>query len=340
MSRNESKMPSEDRIERLLRFAGPRPEVPEGRSERVHDQVREVWRAGLRRRARRRWTLTWTALAAAAALTGIALFPGLGERLATYAEPVPQGPVARVESVTGAVRFAARHGQESERGRLVMVGDVLRAGAALESADPGRMALRLASGPSVRMDVNSAVRLLSGEVIGLDRGSVYVDSGTSQATVEIQTPTGKVLDVGTQFEVRLRPQGVRVRVRDGLIHLERSGESFEATAGTELEVDSAGTVSRRSVPTYGPMWEWVLETAPPFQLEGSNLGDFLAWVDQETGWGLRFADRRTELSAPYVVLHGSLDGIRPDRALDAVLPTCGLTHELDSGTLHIEPLPQ
>jgi ferric-dicitrate binding protein FerR (iron transport regulator) len=339
MSGDESRVPSEDRIERLLRFAGPRPEVPVERSERVHEQVKADWQRGLRRRFQRRAVL-WTTLAAAAALAGFLVMPGAGDRVMGYLEPAPQGPIARVEAVSGAVRFAARHNEASERGRLVLVGDMLRAGATLETAERGRIAVRLDRGPSVRLDVESTVRFLSDAEIGLDRGSVYVDSGALQSPIEVHTAAGTVVDIGTQFEVRLRPQGMRVRVRDGSIQLERLGESFEAGAGTELEVDAAGAVRRREVPIYGPMWDWVLEVAPPFRLEGSSLSDFLAWVDQETGWSIRFAERRAELSAASIVLHGSLDGLRPDRALDAVLPTCGLTHTLDSGTLYIEALPQ
>ena len=37
-------------------------------------------------------------------------------------------------------------------------------------------------------------------------------------------------------------------------------------------------------------------------------------------------------------LHGSIDGMTPVEALDAVLPTCGLTHRVDAGTLHVQHL--
>jgi FecR protein len=333
------KSPSDDRIERLLRYAGPRPSVPEDRAERVKDAVMRSWRGALRARFRRR-VVWWGSLAAAAASLALVLAPRVGLDVDSYLEPLPASPVAHVETLAGVARYAPREARGGLPAQYVLVGDVLETGGTLETGSQSRIALRLNSGPSMRVDRDSSLHFLSPSAVELARGAVYVDSRALGVPIEVHTAAGTVTDVGTQFEVRLQPEGVRVRVREGLVSLERSGKSFAAEAGTELEVDGSGSVARRAVPTFGPPWDWVLDVAPPFTLEGSTLASFLQWVDRETGLGVRFADQRAELAAPSVILHGSLDGLRPDRALDAVLPTCGLTHRLDSGTLYIEALPE
>jgi ferric-dicitrate binding protein FerR (iron transport regulator) len=131
---------------------------------------------------------------------------------------------------------------------------------------------------------------------------------------------------------------MRVRVREGAVRLDRPGgeeRAEEAAAGLELELDDAGGLVRRPVAATGPHWAWTLAIAPPFELEGRRLADFLAWVRRETGWEVRFVDPALEVATADIVLHGSLRGITPDLAPAAVLPTCGLEHAVDQGALVI-----
>ena len=71
-------------------------------------------------------------------------------------------------------------------------------------------------------------------------------------------------------------------------------------------------------------------------MEGHTLESFLGWVTRETGLEATFVDAAVAESAPDVVLHGSIEGLRPDQALEAVLPTCGLQHRVSGGNLMIE----
>ena len=58
------------------------------------------------------------------------------------------------------------------------------------------------------------------------------------------------------------------------------------------------------------------------------------------GAGSAVAQSRTE--AKYVgrpltdVLRGSIDGLTPEQALEAILPTCGLAHRIANGTVTID----
>ena len=80
-------------------------------------------------------------------------------------------------------------------------------------------------------------------------------------------------------------------------------------------------------------WQWVQEIAPSFAIEGRTLGEFLAWVGRETGWQVRWLDAGAAPRALAVVLHGSVEGLPPEQALAAVLPTCGLAHRLEEGAV-------
>ncbi|MEZ5331244.1 MAG: FecR family protein [Thermoanaerobaculia bacterium] len=327
-----------DRIGRLLRWAGPRPVAPLDRARRVRIAVESDWLqavAGRRRRRAALWAGATAALAAALAL--VVLLPERATR-----EPEVQlatGPVGRTAVVQGLVWQLAEPDSIGADKRRLALDDEIRAGDTLESTQDGRLALQLAAGPSLRLDVDSRVRLLSPTVFRLERGAVYVDSGLgpeSSGSVEVLTELGAVTDIGTQFEVRVLPDGLRVRVREGMVSLASGEDQHRTGAGTELSLTAAGALSRRHVPIGGAAWDWILEVAPSFELEGASLDSFLRWVARETGREIRFSDRAAERAAPGVVLHGSASGLRPDQALEAVLPTCGLTHSLADGTVLIQ----
>ncbi len=320
-----------DNIGRLLRMAGPRPSAPHEREARVKELVHDEWRASLRGRRQRLWMVRGgLSLAAAASML---LMVGLLFQPMAPVRPVFDGPIGELETLSGAVTLVA-----DGVSRPLHIGDRIPAGATIDTGSTGRAAVRLASGSSLRLDQGTRLRGLTDSVVELESGGVYLDSGEDGTSdqVEIQTSFGSVRDIGTQFEVRLADEAFRIRVREGSIHLDRDGRVYDAGAGVELSVDSEGELSRRSVAVFGPEWDWILAVAPPFELEGKTLDVFLAWVSRETGVEPRFLDEQVEAGAPEVVLHGSLDDIPPDEALDAVLPTCGLAHRLDGGMVVIQ----
>jgi hypothetical protein len=329
-----------DRIGPLLRLAGPREAVPADRMRRVKAAVHAEWRQQTRARSRRT-TVGWSVGALAAAALVL-----LSVRVAVRdAAPVASPPqaLATVDAVSGAVRLVP----SSERGAggptLFQVGDHIRVGDGVDTTSGGVAALRLAGGASVRIDRGTRVRVLSGATLVLDEGAIYVDSGAGQdalprdaPSLEVRTAVGLVRDIGTQFEVRLLSgSALRVRVRDGLVRLSQSRRTHDATPGDELTLDGNGSVIRRTVPVYGADWAWAAALARPFELEGQSLRDFLDWIVGENGWQLRFADAAVEQTSLTTVLHGSIQGLTPEEALAAVLPTVGVEHRLENGVLLI-----
>jgi hypothetical protein len=123
-------------------------------------------------------------------------------------------------------------------------------------------------------------------------------------------------------------RALRVRVRDGRVRLDSAGRVRDAGAGGLLVADEDGVVRLEAAPTFGADWAWVLR-ATSFRLEGATLARFLRWVEEEGGRSVDVADAATAAAADRTILHGSIAGLSLEEALDAVLPTIGLTHRAD-----------
>jgi len=323
---SSSEPANEQAVERLLRTAGPRAEVPQARRERVRLVARSAWREGAAAHRRRRFGL-WSVSAgvAAAALVALALVPGFLRGTGSGAV------VAKVRHAPAGL--AAAEGSSS---RPLKKGAEIRAGSVLETSPAARAALELSGGGSLRLDVGTRLRAESAEVFTLERGAVYLDSEGRPGGFEIRTARGQVRDIGTQFEVRL-DGGLFVRVREGKIELSRDGTAREAVAGVELSVSEQGQISQRAIPVFGPLWNWAAAAAPAFAVEGRSAREFLEWVCREEGWTLRYQETATEAAATSAILHGSAEGLAPLEALTAVLPVSGLQHTVKDGILTVSP---
>lgn len=318
-----------DEVARLLQAAGPRPAVPEERTSRVRGAVHAHWRRTIATR-RRAWLIAWSAVPVAAAAVAVVLVAS-GALKKMRLTPPAAGPVATLERSEGSVLWL--------NGPSPGVGAGLDAASALETGVDGRVALRLGGGASVRVDVRTRLRLISDDELALDRGAAYVETSgaaASGATVMVRTALGTVRDIGTRFQVRASPEALRVSVREGVAAIEHRGRAHSAPAGTGLTMDDDGNVTSRPVPPFDAEWDWVQEVAPPFDLEGRRLGEYLAWIGKETGLRIEYADASIPADASSVLLHGSVEGLRPDETLEAVLPTCGLRHRIGAGAVVIE----
>jgi hypothetical protein len=66
---------------------------------------------------------------------------------------------------------------------------------------------------------------------------------------------------------------------------------------------------------------------------------FLDWVSREQGWRWQFEQPAMRGRVEQIVLHGTIDGLTPEEALAAVLPTCGLSFRQDGARLIVGLLP-
>jgi ferric-dicitrate binding protein FerR (iron transport regulator) len=239
----------------------------------------------------------------------------------------PEGDIARVEVLTG----------RGECGGL-STGDVLREGALLRTCTDSGMALRLAVGASLRVDARTSVRFLSSDRLELVSGTIYLDCQPEEVSspIEVVTPFGSLYDLGTQYLITVDESRMALRVREGSVELRSEGAVHRAAAGSALVALRDGTVQRvEAISPTGPSWDWVLPLAPGFELDGRSLADFLQWVHRETGYQVLFLEPDLATAAEGILLRGHIDGLSPGQALEAVLPTTGLRHEISGSELRI-----
>jgi ferric-dicitrate binding protein FerR (iron transport regulator) len=329
----------EEEIGNLIRSADRRPPIPAEELTNLKQVARSAWdELVTTERTRRRRLRVAQSLAASLLLALLGAWWWLAGR-----GPIESAEIASVDLSTGWVEAVRGSGPETGESFEIGVGDNLSNGltvatAGTEHASPGRVALRMARGQSVRLDAGTRIRFLSHSRLELERGAVYVDSGPSvsdDADLEILTPLGLVREIGTQYEVRLEDETdtVRVRVREGSVSVVRDGESHSAGRGEQLTLQRDGSVARSVVEPDGPEWLWVLATAPSLNIDGQSLGTYLDWVARETGWQVRYADEELEQSARTIRLHGTIDGLQPNESIGMILQGSGLDYRNEEGAI-------
>jgi ferric-dicitrate binding protein FerR (iron transport regulator) len=308
-----SELQGEDALRELFARAEPRLVPPAGDEAEIRRALYAEWDALTGRRIVHRRVAA--VAAAAAAVAGVAL-------LLVNTSTVPGPTIAFAERVQGDVQVD---------GVRIAVGAPISAGAEIDTHS-GQIALRLAdAGGSLRLAPRTELTLSATAGARLDAGSLYFDSedGSAVAHFEIRTPFGIVRDVGTQFIAKLEGEHLEVGVRDGRVAIARDSEIVEASPGERLTVPRGmASVRRGTIESFGADWSWAERLAPPFDIDGRRLIDFLTWVAEQTGRALEFADAATEQTARDTLLSGSID-LEPLPKLAAVLALTDLDYQID-----------
>jgi ferric-dicitrate binding protein FerR (iron transport regulator) len=314
---------------RLLWLGGQRADVPEDCERRVKravlDEVRAVARGRRRRRAA---VVAGIGLSmAAAALLMVRMASSRIEKSPLRAE------IATVERLEGDGGGVIVQDGSTAPVRLALAG-IIRADDRIATGLFGRVGLRLSDNVSLRFDRASRARLVSASRIDLEAGAIYVDSGHDTPPLEVHTSFGVVRDIGTQFEVRVGAEALRVRVRSGVVEVRHGDVMSPARPGTELTLDRRGASTRAVLP-YGSEWTWAAELGRPLTIEGLSLKSFVDHLCREQGWTAAYGDATLARDASGIILHGSADGLQPTESLAVVLATTGLTYRLKDGELLI-----
>lgn len=319
---------NDEDIEQVLKSAGPRPRPPVEVERAVRKRLHAEWLAMVagKRRDRRRQT--------AFALAAGILVAAIGIWFAAPRLTEPPDVIATLAVAEGEMRVKSGW---IPVWRQVVDSQPLLKGQTLETGPAGRGALTLPGGISVRLDSRSLLTITSAEHLTLDRGALYVDAGPAvspASRLDVMTPSGSVRHIGTQYEVRLMGKDVRLRVREGRIEWRaRTGDIERSQTGEQLTIAGDGTVERRAIPRYGESWDWIAATAPVIDIEGLPLGRFLSWVGRELGREIAYASPHTASDVVGIVVHGSISGLTPTQALDAVLATTRLRAVIADGRI-------
>lgn len=324
-------------------MAAPRAEVPPDIEARVYGQVRREWEvatsrpdgADAYRRVRRTWILNvagarlrrWMMPVALAA----SLLLAIGVLQQREDAPVPMRvPVATVARVIVA----------GNPDGLPLSGDPVYADERLSTGPGQGLSLRLGNATSLRVDQNTTLVVDAAHRLSLESGRVYADTGAfiyRDRALVIDTGMGSVTDIGTQFAVEIQDGMLQVAVREGRVDVNRDAGEVVALAGERLRLERDGAVIAEKLAPHDAYWDWAAGLAPPFNIQNKSLLDFLSWAARETGRELVFHDNELRMAAMRTDLHGSVAGLGPAEALDAVLATTGFRYRTEADRIVIEP---
>ena len=95
-------------------------------------------------------------------------------------------------------------------------------------------------------------------------------------------------------------------------------------AGEKIRVTPRGEIVRSTVAAHDPTWQWAAHTAPLFDINDQTFAAFADWVARETGRKVVYESSAAQSAAGELKLRGSIAGLDPDTALNAVLSTTQL----------------
>ena len=228
-------------VEELFQHASPRPQPPPADAEFVRQALYKEWdQVVSQRRVRRR--MGWFAAAAS-----ILVMAGAATIVLRPQMLFPrQAVVATIERAVGTFQVAEA-GQQSTP--AVAEGFELLEGHTLITGADALVAMRPASGGSLRLAAGSTLKLLDEGRVELTGGALYFDSwsGGDQpgGHLIVDTPMGTVRDVGTQFVTRMSPDSLAVSVREGLVAVHRGDDELVATVGEHVTVGESRHVVER-----------------------------------------------------------------------------------------------
>ncbi|MDE2306319.1 MAG: FecR domain-containing protein [Gammaproteobacteria bacterium] len=319
----------EDEVGALIASAGRRPEVDARVRATVFAAVEQAWQEQGAQRRRRRGLKRLLA----ASLAGMALLLGWRD---FRQDPAVAGPVGVFVAARGPVQVAPL----GARG-LIVAGDALEAGTSISTGGTGEVLVNLGS-VALRIGPATTVVLDSDGQVRLDRGRVYVDSGgpaDHAQRVVVDTPLGRVTHLGTEFQVRLDPSRLlSVSVREGsVVILDGAGRGQRITRGQGVDVAAGGAVTRLAVSPTDASWEWVGRLLPDFAIDGRPLSAFLDWYAREEGLRLVLVPPLSRPQVERTILSGSISGLTPRQALDAVMATTRFDYDTSTpGELRIQ----
>ena len=321
----------EMQVRDLIVEAGNRPDLPADDLQAIRDAARAEWTAlveqqqgRVRREPRRIWALAASLLMVVAAAWWWAIQN-------SAIDPAAAVIVAVVERVDGGDADSFVPGTE------IQVGDAIETPTGLDG-EAHRLALRLASGASLRVDSQSRLSFVADDEIELRRGAIYLDTGqqpSADGTLTVNTELGSVRHVGTQYEVRLLDyeEAVRIRVREGEVALESVAGPHRIRAGEQLEVGEDGRVVDDAIQPYESAWDWVSEIAPAIEIDDLPILSYLEWLARESGREIVFESAGVESYAAQHTITLPTEGLTPMQSLDAARIASKLVYEAENGSI-------
>jgi len=108
-------------------------------------------------------------------------------------------------------------------------------------------------------------------------------------------------------------------------------------AGEQITIGDDDVFRSVAIAANDPDWLWIHSLATAPDIDDQPLTVLLAWVARESGVKVRYASPAIERKATATILHGSIQRLKPFEALEVMLATTDLRHEvLSDGTILIK----
>jgi ferric-dicitrate binding protein FerR (iron transport regulator) len=339
MSDKQRESDSDRMVAKLIETAGRGPTATDDAKQRIYSEVKAEWLRAIEPAPRHErpssarprtarlpvWLLPSLPIAAAIVLVMFVTLMVL--------RPVPEqaAPMATVVKTIGAVELRRAENDSgaplSPESGTVYVGDRIVAG------PDGAASILLDGEVSLRIGADSVVILASTDDIEVRYGVVYLDTGEELSparALAVNTPFGSVTHIGTQYEVSVNDERLRIRIREGAVSYDRGNgrDSFVAETGQQLLVSDGNAPVPTSIPTTGEAWRWVEELASAPSGEQHSVLELLRWITRETGRELSFENEALRSAAEATVLRGAA-GLTPSETLTVIDSTTDVRYRLD-----------
>ena len=338
-------------ITELLHHADARESAPDATKQRIKSQLKAQWRQKNSQRKKRNIWLASGTFASALSVFMLMIFNG---QMFSDNQVTNNVMLARVQGDVKTSFSSSR--DESLQGNNInntMDLKTLPVGTMIETLSDGLATLTLHTGGDLRLHHNSQLIVNSHNEFTLSFGTVYFDSGKGDLTIAgsrmadldkqkpslsaitIKTLHGNIQDIGTQFQVSSNTSTLQVSVREGLINLHNEQGKKVVNQGFKLTEQSNGSFEEVAISPQDQSWQWVNDAAPSFNLEGKNLHQFLVWISREHGLVLHFNQKHTEKLSKFIILHGDINGLDLEQALNTVFATTELSYRIEHNKLKV-----
>ena len=301
-------------MEHLFQLIGNRPALPE--------EYQKNWSAGFRAELQKVVTRRRQKLRVAVGICAVLVF-GLFFSFLSPWQSDQQIRIAQLSGLSGQMRL---------NGEIVPTqqsATAIDSGSRIETATASFARLRYQQA-DIRLAENTTLYLFE-DKISLTSGEIYIDSQSKKGRNILVIAKGVYIrDIGTQFLVSTSANGVISRVREGSIAVKFDAIEHIAKADStarQIEITSNGSTRMSEIPAFGDEWDWIMNQSPAFHLDGSSALEFLQWVSDESGRPLVFASQLARETAEKTILHGDINGIHPEVAVDLVLASTQLIAE-------------
>ncbi len=328
---DQSGLSDESTLARLVKQGGVQEQPSEIARARARKAAEAAWQKKVQqhtdpqfgrkiRNAQKKRYAGWVALAASLTLSFWLLI--------SFDRSLAPVSIAEVEQSIGRVDVGDK-GIGIHDGSIRREVNRLAAGTSVHTHEGARVALKTAGGNRLRIDENVDLTLVTATRIQLVRGRIYVDSPPGTKEIHISTALGELKELGTQFEVEVKDEHLRVRMREGKVAVSTSRQTVLASAedgvGDVADIPRVGEIEWSKLDTTDSHWDWYRDIEPFYRIDNARLLDFLQWVARQTGRELILSSPGVEIEAQNSRLHGTVQGMTMDQALKSVLASTNLT---------------